>query len=242
MPFPAYNSGARPGLLAGMTRNDNATWVPVRSSSRFWRVALTLFVPAALLVIALSLGADPDWILLDPAAVTGAPFYTGLLSNLGVLGWCGSATALLLAAAVLRSTPEWTREAGALAAGASVSAVLGFDDLLLLHERVLPNHLGVPEPVTFGAYGVAAVVYLWHFRDVHLRMDRELLGVAFCMFAVSLVVDLTDPPALGAWRGIVEDGAKFLGISAWASYHVRFAASVLGRAIRVMDRYGHHPR
>ena len=37
----------------------------------------------------------------DPLAVMGAPVYTGLLSNLGILLWCATAAITLFGAAVL---------------------------------------------------------------------------------------------------------------------------------------------
>jgi hypothetical protein len=182
---------------------------------------------AAVLLATVVVGIAPDRVLKDPAAYFGTAVHVGFFSNVGILAWWTAAAACLTAAAVLRSwgNPAWQ----ALAAGGLLTAVLCVDDFMLLHEEVLPTHLGVPEAVTFAAYGSAALLYLWRFRQFHRAMETSLLFVALVLFGISVVVDLADIDD-NWWGVLLEDGAKFTGIIVWATYHARSACGALKAA------------
>src|SRR5690606_13927345 len=96
------------------------------------------------------------------------------------------------------------------------------------------RYLGLPERTIF--YGLAAVIaaYLVLFRRVILRTGpwMLLLSLAFLGLAVSADIFIQPWLALGDERYLLEDGAKWLGIVAWSSFHVgasrRFLAAKSG--------------
>ena len=179
---------------------------------------------AAVLLATVVVGIAPDRVLKDPAAYHGTAVHIGFFSNIGILAWWTATAACLTAAAVLRgwSSPAWQP----LTAGGILTAVLCVDDLMLLHEEVFPTHLGIPEAVIFAVYGSAAALYVWCFRQFHRAMETPLLAVAVALFGISVVVDLNNIED-NWWGVLLEDGAKFSGIIAWATYHARSACAVL---------------
>lgn len=201
-----------------------ATPAPHRTAP--WLYAAGVAAPLLAVALATLAGADPRWTLRDPAAAGGLPPYAGFFSHLGVLAWWGAAVACGLAALVARLGPGLPSPlADAAAAGGGLSAVLALDDLLLVHEALLPLYAGLDERWALAAYGTAALAYLWRFRAVHLGRETGLLAASLALLAASLVIDLVEldgPKAL-----LLEDGAKFAGICAWGLYHVRLAWALL---------------
>jgi hypothetical protein len=112
-----------------------------------------------------------------------------------------------------------------------------FDDLYLLHEEVLPDHLHVPQKLVFAIYGGLVLVFLFRFRRMILDTDFVLLVAAFGFFALSVLVDLFVTPeeftVFGLpGRHLIEDGLKLLGIATWATYFVRTSIQKIGPLIR----------
>jgi hypothetical protein len=181
---------------------------------------------AALLFVTEVIGQHPARVLRDPAAYMDFPFHIGLFSHLGVLGWWTAAAACLQAAFTLEGD---TRERRMMLWGGLLSALLALDDLLMVHDSVMPHYLGVPELPVLAAIGVAGLAYLWRFRALHARVAPVLLAVCFALFAFGVGVDLLrgssqDERGLGI---LVEDGSKLAGIGGWAAYHALVARAFL---------------
>lgn len=199
-----------------------------------WLLAL---VPATLLIAgaAFQPWIDPADLFRDPLAVAElkgtacCKVYDGAISSLGIIGWMSSAAVCLFVAtffASLRDRPQGS-VLFFLYAGL-FTAFLGFDDLFLVHENVLPA-FGVPEPVTYGAYAAIGVGYLATSWRLILANRFVLFGGAIALLATSVVIDWflhSD----NVWRLIMEDGAKFVGISMWLAFHVDAAWNLLTRA------------
>jgi hypothetical protein len=181
----------------------------------------------AVLLATVVLGLHPERALRDPAAYMDFPFYIGVFSNLGVLGWWSAAATALLAAALLRADPA---ARSVLFWGGILSAALAIDDLFLLHEEALPRFAGLPEDALVALHALATLAYLWRFRAVHASIAPGLLGAALVLFALSVGVDLIDlfegPDGTSV---LLEDGAKFAGICAWATYHAVLAHQLVAR-------------
>jgi len=157
--------------------------------------------------------------LLDPTFTPGLSWYSGLVSNLGVLAWT---TAVVAAAA-----GAWICRLGArpnagrfLRHGAVLGAVLLFDDLFQFHAIAVPSWLGVEKivPLTFLAAGGVAWIAS-HRREI-LRTHVHLLGAALVGMGLSVAIDTVIGPVPGETGLLFEDGAKFLGALAWATYFV----------------------
>lgn len=145
---------------------------------------------------------------------------TGAVSNLGILGWCATASICFFAAAAMRR--DAPREARAfLLASALLTSYLMLDDLFQFHETLAPRYLGLSESSVYAALGATVCVYLVAFRRILMSMDAAMLAAAMALLGGSVVLDAILAPWLGLngpREYFVEDGAKLLGIASWCSY------------------------
>ncbi|NNE73435.1 MAG: hypothetical protein HKN26_07215 [Acidimicrobiales bacterium] len=210
---------------------------PDRRSGFDGRILVRMFMPVlvvwaiGLVVLAglVTQNAVPhEQLLLDPNYTGGLPWYTGLVSNLMILVWAVATTAAAGAAFVVRRAGR--PQAEAFLRGATLlSLLLTLDDALQLHI-VVAKTLDVPKPATYVAY--LALSAAWALRSwPELQRTRwQLLAAAAGAFAVSLIVDqLTSPDNTTAL--IFEDGAKTLGVLAWATYFVVTARDIAASVI-----------
>ena len=174
----------------------------------------------------------------DPVAFLDAPFYTGIVSNVGVLLWCACTAICLFVVPLARRAPHPRYPAGFFGAGAALTAWLLADDGLLLHEQVFPVHLGLPAEacLLIGLLGICAFVAA--FRREILAGDWPMLAAALGCFGLSVGLDLLDDLAGLSLPGaiILEDGAKLLGIALWTSYF-----AVAGFDVLESDRFAAPP-
>lgn len=173
-----------------------------------------------------------DQLLLDPNSLNRVPWYTGLVSNLGILGWTtGTATGFF---------GSWVARYGGrpgaasmLRWGAVLSTVLLFDDLFQLHVVVKP--LGLSKPMVYLGYLVATGLWvLLQLREIR-RTRVELLIASGGAFAVSVVVDQLGPslPLLTDQGSLVlEDASKFLGVLAWAQYFALTSSDIVTSIVK----------
>lgn len=230
-------------------RDTDTIWRP-RSASQFlhtpaWSYAVICGATGAILIgVALQPWRPFDHLMRDSMLVAAqaervSPWY-GIVSNIGVTVWFAAAGAALLGAALVWRANR--RSAHLLAAGAALSAWLGADDLLMLHESW---PLGGGEWVVFSIHAAALLTYLVAFRaEWTAGAPVGLLLLALGLFALSLLLDLVVPtPPSGSWLWLVEDGAKLGGIFSWGLFLLlgahRAVTSVL--AIRVPFQAGSKP-
>lgn len=184
-------------------------------------IAVVTSLLFALLLLAIRFVAHPrgihlDALLRDPNGVSGAPFYVGVLSMVGILGWGAAASAGAVGWSTLHAErdPELRRLALALGGFAILSIVLGLDDLAQFHEDIAPKFLGVDEKLVFSVYGIYAVAWAVTFRRLLLDRVPVLLPAAVLGFASSILIDLIgDKVELPMF---LEDSPKLLGIYLWA--------------------------
>jgi hypothetical protein len=199
------------------------------------RMMLIPFAPAALLlaVAYLQTAVPVRDLIRDTNAALGAPFYVGVISDLGLLLWGAAAAVCLFTWALLSGTKGREWKSFLLASGV-FSVVLLLDDWLQLHEVVMPDYLGVPELLVYAAYILAGLAYLFAFRTAILKTDFSLLAIALALFALSTVLDqFSQVGSLPSFRGIgaIEEAAKLMGILAWLTYFVRTCKSVITRLV-----------
>jgi hypothetical protein len=188
------------------------------------RVAIPLVIAwgAGLAVMAAVAGQSTDragQLLMDPSFTLGAKWYTGLVSNLGILTWTVGAAAAFAGAWLCRMGGR-TRAAKFLFWGGVVGAILLSDDLFQFHAVLVPADLDIPK--FFGQAILGGAIASWgiaHLREIR-RTHFHLLIAAGAGLALSFLVDSVYAPAPGQGWNIIEDGAKFLGVLAWATYFV----------------------
>ena len=165
-------------------------------------------------------------LVIDPNAFHSLPWYSGLVSNLGVLGW-GSAAMASGAAYWVCSLGGRKRAQNAFGGGALLSTLLLLDDLFQLHI-VVPKFIGMPKASFYAMYAVLTLGWLvtnW----MELRRTRwQLLAASSIVLGGSIVADqvLSQSPS----QLVIEDSLKFLGIVAWAQYFI-FSAMDVARSV-----------
>jgi hypothetical protein len=200
------------------------------------QIAFTL-IPAlgvlALLLAAAALTPTPmGYMTRDMAAIGELHPLAGILSNLGVLLWCASAAICLFAALGLRD-PGSTAAFRFLLCSAALSAYLLVDDFFMFHEELAPRYLGLHKDAVIAGLGAATCAYLLAFWRLIAQTQFVVLALAVGLLGASAAMDALLWPWLkiGGWEFFIEDGAKWLGIASWCSYHVRTAHQAMAGAV-----------
>ncbi len=183
-----------------------------------WLAALIM-----LLVLVMQNVIPYELLLLDPSYAGGQPWYTGLVSNLGILAWT-TATAAAVAGAWVSWLGGRHGAASMLRGGAILSTLLLLDDLFQLHS-VVTNALGAPKASFYLLYLVLTWWWVISERNELHRTNYQLLVCAGGAFAASLVVDQVGVGSKDVSL-VLEDAAKFLGVLAWAMYFIVTARDI----------------
>lgn len=206
---------------------------PLFPLAGLWLVGLTFIAG-----VVLQRRVPYEQLLLDPNSVNGAAAYTGLVSNLGILGWT-TATVTGFFGAWVAAVGGRPGAAGMLWRGALLSTLLLLDDLFQLHIAVGP--FGISKPVVYLAYMAAVLAWLVTQRHEIARTRVELLVAAGGALGLSVMVDQLGLaiPGLGEQTVLVlEDAAKFLGVLAWAEYFVLTSGGIVTSIVRRQPEAG----
>ena len=197
--------------------------------------ALAAAFLGALWVVTSTTDRDFSYVSRDPSALADEKLFFGMLSQSGGLCWAMAAGIALFAAAQVGLGLGADRRAAFLAFVGAVTAMLGVDDVFLVHENVFPDITGLPEWSLFVVYVVVLGVGLLVFRDRVLADRSPFLPAALALFATSIVTDVflegDDPSSV---HFLVEDGAKFLAIVSWLLFVIHVATRSV-QALRAPD-------
>ncbi|WP_448336469.1 hypothetical protein [Chloroflexus aurantiacus] len=158
---------------------------------------------------------NPVILLRDIYVVVGAEPYAGLISNIGVLGWCVAATIWSITVYLLHPHRADPRYGLAVSAGV-ITAILLIDDGWMLHEYLLPQLTGLGEKVFLAGYALLAIVFAGYALPRMLQTDYLLAGIAAGCLGTSYLIDIVLP--FTPHHTLYEDLAKFSGIIFWAAY------------------------
>ncbi|MHB9032178.1 MAG: hypothetical protein ACYC6L_03915 [Anaerolineae bacterium] len=147
----------------------------------------------------------------DAVALRGAPWYTGVISLLGIMAWSAGAGAAFLGAGITRGS--WRRY---LLGGGLITAWLALDDALLLHEVVVPRTLGAPERLVYAVYIAGVLIFLAAHRRRVMASAWPLLAAALGLLALPVFADILH--LIGDTREMLLAGCKLAGILCWAGY------------------------
>lgn len=179
---------------------------------------IILWFAASLLLVAL-IGQEAiphEELLLDPHSYSRLPWYTGMVSSFGILGWTTAAVAAAGGAWLARLAGRGAA-AEMLRGGSLLSVLLLLDDLFQLHI-VITKALDVAKVGFYLVYiGLGAWWAVTNLREV-LRTRWPLLFAAGLALAGSALTDQLGPRTEAGL--VVEDSLKFLGILAWGQYFV----------------------
>ena len=157
----------------------------------------------------------------DPAQVLHFQVYIGWLSNLSVWLWIIAATFCLFGSEILRRQGNTPTSAHFMRISGLLNLFLAFDDMFLLHDRVFPQFLHLPEKFFYIAYILIILIYLAYFlpqilkhEDLLLLIAVVSLGLSRRMFvAIPILEQYSTPP----------DMMKFVGIAFWVVFYYRAA-------------------
>jgi hypothetical protein len=196
----------------------------------FRAVALPIWAVLAVLLavaIAIKLRLDLPWyyVMGDPATTTRSPPFLGFISNVGAVLWAATATVFLFRYRMERTearSPGWARF---LLASGLFAAMLGVDDLFLVHDQLVPDVFGVAQGWVVALYALAACLYLLVFAPRIAATAFPLLLCAFALLGTSVALDqLMDRLIYLPASGFLEDAAKLMGIGTWLAYALHTCA------------------
>lgn len=161
-------------------------------------------------------------LLQDPAFIHESSAAVGFLSNLGIVTWTVGAAVALFASAVLSSSAGNASHEyrSLLAVLGCLTALMMFDDLYMIHDRIVPRLTGWDGPLMSALYAIASLAIGLHWRHLLARGSWRLGLAAVFWLGVSAVVDSNRVPVPFGWKLAIEDGAKFLGIVVWTAWIV----------------------
>ncbi|HEX8451957.1 MAG TPA: hypothetical protein VF647_07670 [Longimicrobium sp.] len=174
-------------------------------------------------------------LLKDPGVFNPGPWYLGAVSYFGIALWTAACAVTLFSRTLLRNDENAELRRFLLASGL-LSALLGTDDLFMLHDTIAPQLLGISEKAVIGVYGLLGLAYAIRFRSLILRTELLLLVSAIAFFGLSVCVDVLD--ADDARLLLVEDGAKLAGITQWFSYLASTSAAAIRGTLGAAGRHG----
>ena len=130
-----------------------------------------------------------------------------------------AAAVILFSGVFIATRSNWHSPAVLLLVGGGLlTALLTVDDLFLIHENAL-GYFGVPQPLTYGAYGVLGLIYLTVAWRQILQLEPLLFVTAVVLLGSSVTIDSLFHSD-HVLRIVFEDGTKFVGITAWAAFFV----------------------
>jgi len=193
-----------------------------------WLIGLCVLLIARVQTV-----APLEHLFLDPTSITGSPWYTGALSNLGILVWSAGAVFAVCGAWIARYTGR-RQAARFLAMGSAVTMVLVLDDVFNLHSGPLKQALGVSKTTAQFMIVLPAVLWLVAYLPDIRRTRAALIVAALASLAGSVLVDTLFSGFSGLSSEtvlLIEDGMKFLGILAWSQYFAITSKDIAASAI-----------
>jgi hypothetical protein len=175
--------------------------------------------------------------LRDVTAIGDIPFYSGSISQLGLLLWSAATTICLFTYFTLRKIDSSRKQSlNLLMFGGLLSGYLMLDDTYLLHEEVFPKYIDfIPEKAIILLLGIAMLSFIYFNRHEILKGEYGLLFLAYLFLGISVFLDAIPSRfyenILYAERieYFLEDGAKFIAIVTWLVFFVRYSYQQLSK-------------
>ena len=158
----------------------------------------------------------------DITSIAGLHPTSGILSSLGVLTWCITASICFFAAIFLYKMRRY-QEYSLLFNTGLLTTYLTLDDAFLIHERLAPDILRIDEKVVYAILLAVVLFYLKSFWRTILRTRYTLFLASLILLGSSVALD-TLPWFEELQRDLqflLEDGLKWLGIVSWCIYFVK---------------------
>ena len=189
---------------------------------------VTCALTAAMMASIIGWQAEPQFLLMDPNALASQPPYYGAIGVCGAAIWLAAGACALMASLAAASRDAPVRQA--LLFGGALTVIMALDDLLMLHEGILPL-LGVPEGSVLFVYAGLGALFLWRVAAFALSTDWLLLLAGQAGLGGSMVADMfMSRELISTWavQVVFEDVVlKLTGILFWSAFLVRLALASL---------------
>jgi len=149
----------------------------------------------------------------NPTAVLGGAVYIGFISNIGILFWAFTTAICLFSSMIHKQDKNQASTRQFLFYSGLLTLWLLLDDMFMLHDSIFPYHLMIPEELIYLSYITVVLVYLAKFKTEILAYEYVILSLAFCFFALSVLIDLFIEQQ--GFVSLIEDGFKLFGITTW---------------------------
>ena len=170
-------------------------------------------------MVSMKFSVPVAFFMRDTAVVLDGNPFAGFASNIGIIFWCTTAAVCLFSAAVSRQQVAKPVQTRFLLFAGLLSLMLLIDDFFLIHDKVFPVYLNIPETAAYAVYMLLILVFLFQFRRHILKTEYFLLLLACGFFASSILSDMV--MAQDGWQTLLEDGLKLIGIATWCFYFLR---------------------
>ena len=175
-------------------------------------------------VFCLLSGTDPRTFTSDPNSIHNVHPFKSCISYIGVLLWNSAACVALFASFLLYSRNH-TQSTFFFITGLATFYLM-LDDLFMLHEEIWSGILPISQTVILVAYLLMAIGYLTLFWKNILHYEYGILITAFCLFAASILYDLT-MPQYESFHPLVEEWFKLAGSFTWLVFLARSSFGLL---------------
>jgi len=187
-------------------------------------VLVFAYVPALFALIGVGFWASATgrrvWFFTGDPFVTGhLPFYAGIISTIGIILWCSTASVCFFSAAVLNKDKYGRDWKFFLFMSGFFTSLLLFDDLFQMHRILYPKLFYLSTILVYGLYSLFALWYLVHFRKQIFETEFLLLGFSLAFFAFAVIADTFN--FLSRGNTAFSDAFKLFGIVSWFAYFVR---------------------
>lgn len=170
----------------------------------------------------------------DPHEVGRIAPYVGIVSNVGLLFFCCTATTCLFTSYLINTNNKQDKKWRLFfQCSGYLLLLLLIDDAFQIHENFSTLLFGVDanigvinkklqnilETIVFGLYGFLFCFYGFYFKKLICRTKTLLLIIAFGFLGMSILVDVLPEDLKGHF--ILEEGFKLLGIVSLMAYYIK---------------------
>lgn len=157
----------------------------------------------------------------DANAIAGQPFFYGGMEYASSMFMMMSGAILLFCAGVENTAGKDIRRF--LLLFGILTAMLGFDDLFMLHESMKILIHGFDELKVFAVYAVLLLVIFGLYHRILLQTPFFMFLFALFLLAIAAVEDHFEKPLFGI---IMEDYLELVAFTFWAVYAVATAIMI----------------
>lgn len=180
--------------------------------------------------------------LRDVTAIGDIPFYSGSISQLGLLLWSAATMVCFFTYFALKKiNPSRKQSLNLLMFGGLLSGYLMLDDTYMLHEEVFEelfeNLNFFPEKTAMLLLGIAMLSFIYFNRWEILKSDYGLLFLAYAFLGISVFFDAfpsrfyEEIQYAERIEYYIEDGAKFTAIVTWVTFFARYGYQQLSHQL-----------